>query len=737
MITDKKQYYDLIEPRYISWDFYKKYMDVEPNFGQIGLVVFLRTYSRFVEELNRREKWSETILRVVEYSLLLEDQHNYDLRSYAEKRKEAEELFDVIFHHKGYTAGRTLWIGGTKAVEYDASANYNCSARGMYTISSFAEGFAWLLLGAGFGFSVEDKFISQLPKLTGTTEVSHVNKAKKIYFASIEEDLTPITKLENTTVDDVEITVDDLSLSDKEFEEFLPLSTSLTITVGDSKYGWVSSFRALLVALYSKKVKHIKIDYSYIRKEGERLKTFGGRSSGYVPLKQHFERVISLFNRCPEDKLRSVDVLDILNSMGLAVVVSGIRRSSEIALFDQQDDLMLHAKDNLWFDPALESKREIRGMSNNSIALYDNPGFEYFQKVMQSVKTSAEPGIFSLGNANHRSLREEGSCTNPCGEILLSTKGGVCNLVEANVLAHVKDGKLDTQDLYHTLKLLTRHSSRITLPDLWHKDWDKVQKKERLLGVSMTGIMDTYDKLNWDDSSLSTFWNACRVMTRRFADEYHKQLQIPRSLLVSTSKPSGSLSTLFGVSNGVHRHYAPYYIRRVRVSKNDPICQALLDLGIPSSPENDQGETIDDPKCNTVVFTFYCKSEAKMRSIDESAITQLERYKLGMQKWCEHNISCTISVDEHEWDDVAQWLADNYDNYIGVSFIPKFDPEKGDAVYPQLPFESITKAKYNKMSKRMPQLSEEEFINLISKYESEYEEHDLDASCDTGSCPVR
>ena len=340
---------------------------------------------------------------------------------------------------------------------------------------------------------------------------------------------------------------------------------------------------------------------------------------------------------------------------------------------------------------------------------------------MESVKTSSEPGLFVLGNANKRAGRD--SITNPCGEILLNEKGGVCNLVELNLLPHVKNGKLDMISVYNALSLITRHSSRITLPNLWHRRWDKVQKEERLLGVSITGLMDTYDKLNWTNKDLSNFYKDVYTFTRDVADLYHTELNIPRSLLVTTTKPTGTISSLQGVSNGIHRHYAPYYIRRVRVSKSDPIAQALIDMNLLVSPENGQGNDINDEKCNTLVFTLVCKSEAKMRAIDESAIEQLERYKLGMQTWCEHNISNTISIDSlyklkplesiklalqnwtknnnfwnnlngysDEWIEVSKWLTENFENFVGVSFIPKFDPEV--AIYPQLPFEPINEEKY-------------------------------------------
>ena len=1087
---DYRAYYDLINPKYITWDFYKNYTTKEPPFGQLGLVVFLRTYSRYIPELNRREKWCETILRATEYSLSLEDKHSTLKRTTIDKRIEAETLFDKLYKMEGFLAGRTYWIGGTKAVEKHNSASFNCSACSINNISSFAEGLYWLLLGAGFGFSIENKYIKQLPKFYLNKVVNHI-KLDSHEGLLEHTQIKVIEKDKNVIV--TSLTIDDLNRTDKSFNKlFGKKPKKVTIKVGDSKEGWSSAFRSLLTLYTIKSVNLIEIDYSFIRKEGERLKTFGGRSSGYLPLMQHFERVIEVINQNKNllntllgKKLTSVEVLDILNSMGLAVVVSGIRRSSELALGDKTDNNFINAKLNLFTDESKANKRATRVMSNNSVALYSNPGLNYFKQLMQSIKSDGEPGLIIVGNMQkkhptrgvvnpclggdtlvmtreghyyikdlvgktvdiwdgeqwvtvdnfrvtgynqsvykitlhngqtikatryHRFLLDnnetvevkdlqigdalkehnqtiEGNhdekaaylkgfligdgtiekntnkpilwlyntktsckvrliesaleikdlnsntncikdvhfspstekrevltgltarkqelykwcyqykkhlpiqdmlnwstqskyefiaglmdsdgtandsnksgfryqigsisyqllidfqlllkslginsklqlsklagtvnfndgygeyktkplyrltisqvdsvklatlvrfsrlksfadkplkdirkpkynqivdityigeedvycCTVPtnnqfslsngivtlnCGEVLMDATGGTCNLVEGNAFNHLiktENGfNFNWSSWEKTLTLITRACSRVTLPNLWHERWDYIQKRDRLLGVSITGLMDTYDALKWNDTDLENFFRFSKEIVKKVYSKYHDELNINRPLLATNIKPSGTVSQLPTVSSGIHRSYSPYYQRRIRVSKQDPIALALLNMGIPVSPENGQGDDIWGDKCNTWVFSFVVKTAATMRSIDEPAIEQLERYKSSMRHWTDHNTSITVSVDENEWNLIPEWLYNNYDDVIGISFLPKFDTE--NSPYPQMPYESINEDKYNELSKELPKLTEENFIELIAKYEKPDDEFDLGSDCDKGSCPIR
>lgn len=252
--------------------------------------------------------------------------------------------------------------------------------------------------------------------------------------------------------------------------------------------------------------------------------------------------------------------------------------------------------------------------------------------------------------------------------------------------------------------------------------------------------MDAGERFNWDTEGLRNLLDISADIVRDEADKYHTELGIERSARVTLFKPEGTLSQLPTVSSGIHRSYAQTYYRRIRFSSQDPLALALYDLNIPVVPENSQGDKLFSEQCNTWVFTFPVKTDAKIRAIDESAIDQLERYKLAMTTYVRdgHNCSITITVDPNEWDDVTKWIYDNWDYCIGLTLLPRFDPQEGGKVlYPNMPYETCLLEEYQQLKSTLPNLKEEELINVISRYESKYEEQKLDSSCDTGSCPVR
>jgi ribonucleoside-diphosphate reductase alpha chain/ribonucleoside-triphosphate reductase len=409
MTNDAKAYFDILSPQYIDWQFYANYIEKEPPFGELGAIVFIRTYSRFIEELGRREYWRETVLRVVEYSLSLDT-----VTPLEDKRKEAEALFDMMFNLRGFPAGRTLWIGGTEITKTNGTANFNCSFGTTDSISKFAECFYMLMVGAGYGFSVESQYINQLPIFYS---------GKKL----INKDYTynKYTKVENTTIEfysnskfinELEYAENNLYiLSDLKYLTIPENANRANIIVGDSRIGWVNTLRLLITLLTNPNITEIELDYDYVRPEGTPLKTFGGRASGHIALQNLLRRVITIVDELNgSGKLSSVQCLDILNSIGIAVIVGGTRRSSQLALGDVQDNLFITAKKDLWNDESLVDKRVTRVMSNNSVTLYENPGLEYFQELMESVRTSGEPGIYSIGNAQKR-VDKSRLGTNPCG----------------------------------------------------------------------------------------------------------------------------------------------------------------------------------------------------------------------------------------------------------------------------------------------------------------------------------
>lgn len=345
---------------------------------------------------------------------------------------------------------------------------------------------------------------------------------------------------------------------------------------------------------------------------------------------------------------------------------------------------------------------------------------------------------------------------------------GVCNLTEVNVNAFVRGtDDFDYAGFYRAVRLATRMGSRITNTNMWHPRWDEVQKRDRLLGVSLTGQVEAWDALGWgyesypggepggyvyfNDERIQYVLETAKKVARSEADSYHDEMGIPHALLVTTGKPSGTIAQLPSVSSGCHRPYAPYYLRRIRVSKADPVAKALRSLNLPCVPENNQGNDLDAEICNTWIFTFPMKTSAPIRAIDERAVDQLERYKMLMQNYVEHNQSITVTVrgpnfDETgnpipgtgEWEEVAEWLVNpsNWASVIGVAFLPRWDPTEGGSVYPNLPYQPSTEAEYLALSQRI-HLNEEELLEMIAKFERQYEETALDADCSGGFCPIR
>lgn len=405
-LESKKAYYDLVNPNYISWDFYSKYIDIEPNFGQLGLVVYLRTYSRFVEELNRREKWCECVLRVVEYSISLDTvtKHEY-------KIKEAEELFDGIFNLRLFPAARSLWVGGSKQTEVDGSANWNCTYCNIDTISSFTEIFYWLMIGAGTGFSVEQKHISKLPKFYTNKQLVHQEyNFNKSYY----EHTTVQGYVKNLINGEITLFRNSITLNDVEYTDILIDSLDyydkFLIKIGDSKEGWCNALRLLLTLCTFDKELTIEFNYDNVRPKGELIKTFGGRSSGYKNLQQTLEDVWKVLLRC-NGVIDSLAALDIVNIIGRGVVSGGVRRTAEIALGDATDDEFINAKYNLWSDKSKSEYQSIRVMSNNSLMFYEKPSYEELQQVIERIKNNGEPGFYIVGNSRKYDELIEG--TNP------------------------------------------------------------------------------------------------------------------------------------------------------------------------------------------------------------------------------------------------------------------------------------------------------------------------------------
>ena len=713
---------------YLSDAFVSRYADRKPPFAGAGLgeFVYTRTYSRWLPDKGRREYWHETVRRTVEESISLYS----GPASRATLSDEAEHLYDAVWSLRMFPSGRSLWIAGTESSQKFPSSQYNCSFAVMDDLEKICDLFLLLMVGTGFGFRVLPGDVAKLPDFRTDLEVEHA-------------EYTPVEKSQRREHTWVGIDQD---------------TSTMTVLVGDSKEGWVSALRTLLDTLRSDsiqpKVRRLVLNYNSVRPQGERLDTFGGRASGPEALRQILTKVAK-FVRASGGQLHTVDVLDICNAIGEGVVCGGVRRTSQISLGSPGDRNFVKAKVDFYNDPALRH----RSMSNNTVMYDHRPDLPEFAAQMELVKENGEPGILNAEAARKRRPWFEG--VNPCSEVLCSDRG-MCNLSTVNVKAHIVDGYLDHTALMHSVRLATRVGMRLTNVDMSLPEWDAVQKRDRLIGVSMTGWMDAIESFDGDeivyrfDGGVSlgeSPENLLRTMRREVdeeADEYAYEMRIPRPLLTTTVKPEGSLSQLPSVSSGLHRPWAPYFVRRVRISSADPLARTMLymnysvypEVGQWDSGESDPWKAVEkfdslDPagkqgalsQASTWVVEFPQKSEAKMTSQDEPAVDQLSRYFAFQRHYTSHNTSISVYVGDDEWDAVTRMVWDNWDDFVGISFLPK-----QQTAYALAPYEEISEAEYlRRVSNAAP--FDRAFLDAVEK--SEWEEEIIGDECATGACPIR
>lgn len=689
---------------FLSEEFLKKYEGLQPrNKGILFEVLHLRSYSRYLPELKRRETWLETVKRVTEYNVGL-------YQGPAKKEdlvKEAELMFDKVFHLEVLPSGRSLWVGGTDAIKKTPEMAFNCAALVVTKLDDFCDIFHLLMCGCGVGYRILKDDVVNLPLLNTNFSSVHHDYIPK--HPSIREEETHVTIL-----------------------PFHPQIDVINIEIGDSRKGWVESLRIFLnsLAANSGRSQVFNFNYNSIRPEGERIKTSGGIAPGPEGLKKMFQSIERLIKQS-DGVFTPVVAMDLANMISLNVIVGGTRRSAQIALGDPEDIEFIEAKKNLYRVESgkwvKDTTRDHRVMSNNTVVFTSKPDKDKVSEIFDNIKNNGEPGFFNLEAANKR--RPNAASANPCQEILLDSYG-VCNLSSVVFPSHIVDGKLDETRLYESVRLATRIGLRQTNVSLSLSHWDDVQKRDRLTGVSFTGFMDAMDTLSYDhDSNESkTLLEAMGFVANHEADQYSFEMRIPRPLLVTALKPEGSLSLLPTVSPGLHRSYAPFYIRRVRVSNLDPVCKALQELGVPNDPDKTKKES------NRVVFSFPIKSGTKIKANDEPVKDQFQRY-LNMQRcYTDHNSSCTLTVGNDEWSEIVDLVYDNWNDVVACAFLPK---EEG--LYPQMPLESITEDQYNEMASKMPDLTK--LPDLVNKYEEglEFELESLGSGDCTanGSCPPR
>lgn len=622
-------------------------------------IIHRSRYSRFLPEEHRRENWEETVNRLFGY---LEQKTAGILNGY-----EFHELRKAVYELEVMPSMRLLMTAG-EACERDNISAYNCSYLAVNNKRAFSEALYILMNGTGVGFSCERQEIAKLP---GIPDVL------------------------------------------REVED--------TIVVGDSKLGWAKAFKKLLSSLWDGDIP--KVDYSKVRPAGARLKTFGGRASGPDPLKRLFDFVITTFKEAQGRKLNSIEVHDIMCMIGEIVVVGGVRRSALISLSNLTDRRMREAKMGAWYN-----ENPHRGLANNSVAYTEKPDSETFMEEWLSLvkSKSGERGIFNRVAAQAQAAKwgrrttDHSYGTNPCSEIILRDKQ-FCNLTEVVVR------KEDTFDsLARKVRLATilgTIQSTLTHFQFLNEDWKKNTEEERLLGVSLTGIMDN-ELLNGSKllpASLADILEKLRDISRETNEEFAERLGVAASASITCVKPSGTVSQLVDSASGIHARHANYYIRRIRMDKKDPIYEFLRGQGVAVEDELYRPDS-------TAVFSFPMKApEGAILRDTYTAIEQLRLWLIYQRHWCEHKPSVTITVKDEEWPEVGAWVWKHFDEISGVSFLPH-----SNHTYQQAPYEEISKEQYELLLSETPQQ-----INWNDLFENiDNTEGAQQLACVSGACEI-
>ena len=573
-------------------------------------------YARWIDDEQRRENWDETVSRYVSFM----DSHVRDNHGYKLPNSLKSEITDGIMSLAVMPSMRAMMTSGP-ALARDNICGYNCSYIPVDSPRSFDECMYILMCGTGVGFSVERENVDKLPVVSDSMHDSDT-----------------------------------------------------VIKVGDSKPGWAKSLRELIGLLYVGQIP--KWDLSGVRASGERLKTMGGRASGPGPLDDLFKFTVALFKKAQGRKLFPIECHDLMCKIGEIVVVGGVRRSALISLSNLNDDQIAHAKSGMWWEHEGQ-----RALANNSVAYKGKPEMGTFMREWLALydSKSGERGIFNREAADvqvaRNERREVGHMwgTNPCSEIILRPYQ-FCNLSE--VVVRENDTLESLKEKVRLATILGTLQSTLTDFKYLRKVWRTNTEEERLLGVSLTGIMDhpilskTVDSPRWLEEM-----KRVAVETNK---QYAEKLGIPQSAAITCVKPSGTVSQLVDAASGIHARHNDYYIRTVRGDNKDPLTQFLKDRGVHS-------EACVMKPDSTTVFSFAMKSpDNAVTRTQMTAIEQLELWKVYALSWCEHKPSVTITVKEHEWMDVGAWVYENFDVASGVSFLPH-----SDHTYQQAPYQDI------------------------------------------------
>jgi ribonucleoside-diphosphate reductase alpha chain len=619
-------------------------------------------YARWVDEEGRRENWDETVDRYIGF---MQDhvlmKHNVKLQD-----KTVNEIRDSVLSLQVMPSMRAMMTSGP-ALARDNICGYNCSYIPVDSPRAFDECMYILMCGTGVGFSVERENVDRLPVVS-----------------------------------------DNFGDSD------------IVITVGDSKPGWAKAFRELIALLYAGQIP--TWDMSAIRPSGSRLKVMGGRASGPQPLIDLFNFAVQVFKKSAGRRLYPIECHDLMCKVGEVVVVGGVRRSALISLSNLNDDQMRHAKSGNWWEHEGQ-----RALANNSVSYKEKPQMETFMREWLALveSKSGERGIFNREAADKQvgrnGRREQGHMwgTNPCSEIILRGYQ-FCNLSE--VVVRESDSLEDLKSKVRVATILGTLQSTLTDFKYLRKIWKDNTEEERLLGVSLTGIMDhpvlskNVDSKRWLEEMRRTAVDT----NLKFAN----MLGIPQSTAITCVKPSGTVSQLVDAASGIHARHNDHFIRTVRGDNKDPLTQFLINEGVHSERDMMKPDSV-------TVFSFPMKSPTgAVTRTQMTAIEQLELWKTYAIHWCEHKPSITVTVKEHEWMEVGAWVYENFDVASGVSFLPH-----DDHTYQQAPYQDIGPDEYLEWE----QVYEHVHIDWNKLTEFEKEDNtsgSRELACTAGVCEV-
>lgn len=618
--------------------------------------IHISRYARYNDKLGRRETWEETVDRYIN--------HFKSKISTGKTKIPWDELREAILNLEVMPSMRCLMTAG-EALDVDQVAGYNCSYLPIDNVKAFDELMYILMCGTGVGFSVESRYTNKLPEIP-----------------------------------------DELH------------ETKTTIVFADSRIGWASGFREFLSLLYSGKIP--QWDVSRLRPAGARLKTFGGRSSGPEPLVDLLRYTVNLFQRSRGRRFTTVECHDLVCKIADVVVSGGVRRSALISLSDLSDDYMRQAKNGEWWN-----QNGHRALSNNSAVYDQKPGMGVFMKEWVSLyeSNSGERGIFSRKASQLQAAKYERRSsdidygTNPCSEIILRPNQ-FCNLSE--VVVRADDDLVSLKRKIRLATILGTIQSTQSNFRYLNKKWKNNTEQERLLGVSLTGIMD--HKILNDENSLDlpVWLETLRKTAVKINEEFAGYLNIEASAAITCVKPSGTVSQLVDSASGIHPRYAQYYIRRVRMDKKDPLADYMIKHGFKAEE--------DFYAKNSWVFSFPIKApKSAVTRNDKTAIQQLELWRIYQDAYCEHKPSITVYVGDDEWLEVGAWVHKHINAISGVSFLPR---DTGS--YRQAPYEEITKEQYEALIKD----SKLELDWVAFKEETDTTTSAKELACVAGVCEI-